>query len=276
MERMPIFVSWSGVRSHEAAKALSDFLPRALQMVSPWLSSDSIRSGTRWFDELSEVLGHYELCVAVLTEDNLDSRWIHFETGAIARELGRARVIPFLIGVTPGQVGSPLQHFNSVSADKDGTYRLVADLNDLLGEAKVESHILELAFGAAWPAFSERLDQLPEPTHEAPPPPSTEDVLVAMDNRLEGIEAMLSSSAPSRSERGYVIDADAVWEIAGRWADGNPASELKPGDRVVHKKWGVGTVLDLRGSGDKQEVTIDFSTVGEKTLLMAWAPLRMF
>jgi DNA helicase-2/ATP-dependent DNA helicase PcrA len=49
---------------------------------------------------------------------------------------------------------------------------------------------------------------------------------------------------------------------------------LRIGDDVNHRKWGEGVVLDLRGSGDKTEVVVRFPSVGEKTLLLAWAPLE--
>ena len=49
---------------------------------------------------------------------------------------------------------------------------------------------------------------------------------------------------------------------------------LKVGDDVVHGKWGEGVVLELRGSGDKAEATIRFPHLGEKQLLLAWAPLK--
>jgi len=51
-------------------------------------------------------------------------------------------------------------------------------------------------------------------------------------------------------------------------------SGLKTGDDIVHKKWGEGIILDIRGAGDKAEATIRFPSVGEKTLLLAWAPLE--
>ncbi|MEM9133485.1 MAG: DNA helicase PcrA [Actinomycetota bacterium] len=55
---------------------------------------------------------------------------------------------------------------------------------------------------------------------------------------------------------------------------GGAESDLKVGDDVHHRKWGEGVILDLRGSGDKTEVVVRFPSVGEKTLLLAWAPLE--
>ncbi len=49
---------------------------------------------------------------------------------------------------------------------------------------------------------------------------------------------------------------------------------LSPGDDVKHKAWGAGVVLSVNGSGDRAEAVISFSSVGEKRLLLAWAPLE--
>lgn len=47
------------------------------------------------------------------------------------------------------------------------------------------------------------------------------------------------------------------------------------GDKVVHKKWGVGTVVSIRGSGDSLELDIAFpSPVGIKRLLAQFAPIQ--
>ncbi len=49
---------------------------------------------------------------------------------------------------------------------------------------------------------------------------------------------------------------------------------IRVGDDVRHAKWGEGVVVDLRGEGDKAEATVNFPSVGEKQLLLSWAPLE--
>ncbi len=49
---------------------------------------------------------------------------------------------------------------------------------------------------------------------------------------------------------------------------------LSPGDDVKHKAWGAGVVVSVSGAGDRAEAVISFSSVGEKRLLLAWAPLE--
>ena len=51
-------------------------------------------------------------------------------------------------------------------------------------------------------------------------------------------------------------------------------ADLKIGDDVEHAIFGEGVVIELRGSGDKAEVTVRFAERGTKHLALAWAPLK--
>jgi DNA helicase-2/ATP-dependent DNA helicase PcrA len=55
---------------------------------------------------------------------------------------------------------------------------------------------------------------------------------------------------------------------------GAEAIGLKVGDGVRHAKWGEGVILDIEGQGDKAEAIVNFSGLGEKRLLLSWAPLE--
>ena len=49
---------------------------------------------------------------------------------------------------------------------------------------------------------------------------------------------------------------------------------LKLGDDVNHAQWGEGVIIDVEGTGDKAEAVVHFPSVGEKRLLLSWAPLE--
>ena len=49
---------------------------------------------------------------------------------------------------------------------------------------------------------------------------------------------------------------------------------LEAGDKVVHGKWGEGTVLETAGAGEDAEAVVQFPTVGRKKLLLRMAPLK--
>jgi len=56
-----------------------------------------------------------------------------------------------------------------------------------------------------------------------------------------------------------------------------PSSPIKPynaGEQVHHRKWGQGTILEVRGKGDNAELKIEFTGQGIKTLLARYAPLE--
>ena len=42
---------------------------------------------------------------------------------------------------------------------------------------------------------------------------------------------------------------------------------------MIHERWGEGVVTTVSGMGDDAEATISFSDVGEKRVLLAYAPL---
>jgi DNA helicase-2/ATP-dependent DNA helicase PcrA len=55
---------------------------------------------------------------------------------------------------------------------------------------------------------------------------------------------------------------------------GAEALGLRVGDDVRHTKWGEGVILDIIGQGEKAEAVVRFPSVGEKRLLLSWAPLQ--
>ena len=59
----------------------------------------------------------------------------------------------------------------------------------------------------------------------------------------------------------------------GRDALGHEPLPVVEGDTVIHAKWGEGVVVSLSGSGQRTEATIAFDEVGEKRVLLAYAPL---
>ena len=61
---------------------------------------------------------------------------------------------------------------------------------------------------------------------------------------------------------------------AGPQSSGAHLLGIAVGDDVRHNKWGEGVVLHVEGRGDKTEAVVRFPEVGEKRLLLAWAPLE--
>lgn len=86
---------------------------------------------------------------------------------------------------------------------------------------------------------------------------------------LKEVPDALLKSAPKRQRRKPADRAAA----SGPRATVAPG-EVGPGDRVRHDKWGLGTVREVVGEGDRAEAEVMFDTQGKKRLLLAWAPLE--
>jgi DNA helicase II / ATP-dependent DNA helicase PcrA len=87
-------------------------------------------------------------------------------------------------------------------------------------------------------------------------------------------EAVVSAALRSdeRSERNHPAAPGGAGAPAG--ARGAEKMVLRVGDDVGHETFGEGVVLDVIGEDDRAEAVIRFRDVGEKRLLLAWAPLR--
>jgi DNA helicase-2/ATP-dependent DNA helicase PcrA len=42
----------------------------------------------------------------------------------------------------------------------------------------------------------------------------------------------------------------------------------------MHERWGEGVIVQMTGNGEDAEATIRFADVGEKRVLLAYAPLK--
>jgi DNA helicase II / ATP-dependent DNA helicase PcrA len=64
------------------------------------------------------------------------------------------------------------------------------------------------------------------------------------------------------------------WAGSGGPAAARPApASVSEGDTVVHERWGEGVVISVSGNGEGAVATIAFPQVGEKRVLLAYAPL---
>ena len=121
---MSVFICWSHTRSHKIALAVETLLKG---MHVPVFVSDHIEKGATWFGSIQEKLNKAEIGIVCLTSENLESPWLHFESGALARELpsqskaiagtgeSPGRLFTVLHGVTAAEVTGPLSAYQATS-----------------------------------------------------------------------------------------------------------------------------------------------------------------
>ncbi len=128
-----VFVSWSGDRSHEVAKALHKLLKAVLAArARPWVC-DLVEAGKNEIDEIRGELSKARFGIFCITRENQINPWLHFEAGAIAKDPKYARVVPYLVDDFDGDIWTPFRDnsFKPVSANRSGTLTLLRDLATL-------------------------------------------------------------------------------------------------------------------------------------------------
>ncbi len=87
---------------------------------------------------------------------------------------------------------------------------------------------------------------------------------------MPAVEVLESDSVPLPRPAGGRWREVAIHESAGAGVH----LGLKAGDRVRHPKWGEGQIEGIVGAGGDGLVTIDFPNVGQKMLMLKYAPLE--
>ncbi len=157
---MKVFISWAGPLSEQVACVLRDWLPAVIPPVQPWVSSEDIEKGARWFAQLSNELDSTSFGILCVVPGNLDSLWLTFEAGALSRSIGASRVSPLLFGVFPSDLRGPISQFQATRYEENDLRRLVLSINKSCGDQGLSQDRLDHAFRICWPGLRERLDPL--------------------------------------------------------------------------------------------------------------------
>jgi TIR domain len=214
---MRIFISWSGDRSKAVASALKVWLKDVFQTVEPWMSSHDILPGDQWLSELREALELSHFGILCLTLENLKAPWLLFEAGCLAKAMAPARVVPYLFGLSHGDLLFPVNQFQYAQSGKDGDFQLAQSINRSTSPPLLEAQYLNKAFTKWWPDLKKKLKRIP-PVPMTLQPRTDRELLEEMLELLRWRPQVSSTPAPITRQEGssHVTpaiegDPNAVW-----------------------------------------------------------------
>ena len=197
---MKIFISWSGERSNVLAQALHDSLPLVLHYVKPWLSHADIRAGDRWAQEVAKELESSNFGIICVTPENLNSAWILFEAGALAKSLEGGKVIPLLLGLELSDISGPLSQFQAKKLGKDGLAEIVQSINQSASSPEPEDRWRRL-FASLWSSeIEKKIEAIPAQAPGEKRARPQHEILEELVTTVRGVEGRFRELEDSVSE----------------------------------------------------------------------------
>lgn len=171
---MHIFISWSKPRSRQVAEAVDDWLNRMfMYSVDTFMSENDIEAGVDWFRHITGNLAKAQFGIVCVTPENLDSRWLNYEAGALANHLtprtdgsepDQVRVVPLVWGMKKTNVIGPLGNRHAVELNEIGMRSIATSVNseiEAIHGTRVEGSVLDKQFVSLWPEVDTQLTTIP-------------------------------------------------------------------------------------------------------------------
>jgi len=188
--KLKIFISWSMPLSHEVAKLLREWLPREIQDVEPWVSSEDIEKGTYWTEEIVRNLDEAVVGIIVVTPENHERTWLNFEAGALARYItasGGRVLSPLLVNMEATSFQGPLNTLQVTPFEKEEIHALLQAINRRIRSPLNDNHLRD-ELDDKWHLLSDGVDRAISRSDVAEP--DTLDVNDMLGEILTGIREL--------------------------------------------------------------------------------------
>ncbi|MCZ2815239.1 toll/interleukin-1 receptor domain-containing protein [Modestobacter sp. VKM Ac-2984] len=227
---MNVFLSWSGSKSKDVARALRQWLPNVIQGIrEPWMSDRDLAAGVKWDKSITEALDATDIGIICVTRENQEKVWLNFEAGAISRSVEdrEGRVIPLLIDFAePTDLKGPLSTFQAVQADRAGIESVLTAI-DALSTSPLGEIRLAATLEVWWPRLEDELKGIANShavadSADVPAERDPEDMLREVLSLVRGLTRQVpgGAAAPELTSGRELRDsvdrlANVVWEILG-------------------------------------------------------------
>jgi hypothetical protein len=217
-----VFISWSGATSRAVATALRDWLPQVINAINPWMSSEDIEKGGRWFSDMTGQLKDIKLGILCLTPNNLEAPWILFEAGALSKTVEGTFVCPFLFRLESSELKGPLAQFQATKAEKEETRKLLRTINRAIQNPTLTDTQLDKAFNKWWEDLEKALKVIPASAEKPRPTRTDTDMLeeilalvrdLGRQSRQQHLESLQKSLLGELTPEG--LTESALWHDFG-------------------------------------------------------------
>ncbi len=256
MEKLKVFITWSGEKSKAVAVALRDWLPLVIQSIDPWMSEEDMRKGVIWRSKLAEQLRDTNVGIICLTPENLDAGYILFEAGALSKLAEESYVCTYLINLNKGDIGGPLSSFQHTVADKDDTKKMIRTINEALKENALTETQVDRLFEKWWPDLDLALTKLPSDEVGHKPPRSDSEKIDEILDLVRSL-ARQKSSIPSAGE---ILTLPSYNEIVAQYLASNQPIKYDFDEKYRHSKEAnnrLGRKLKRKAMNNDQEESED-------------------
>jgi hypothetical protein len=176
---MKVFLGWSGGRSYEVAKAFEEWLPKVIQAIDPFISSE-IPKGKRWGAVIADELEDTKVGIICVTKENLNENWILFEAGALSKTKD-AYVCTFLLDLKSTDIEEPLASFQHTTFEKEDIRKLMDTINETVEKSRERSlreDLLNSTFDKFWSGIEAKLkDIVAKPSEVVLPSRDPQDMI---------------------------------------------------------------------------------------------------
>jgi TIR domain len=204
---MKVFISWSGERSRLLAQALHWWLPLVLHYVKPWMSDADVSAGDRWSTVIAKELETSNFGIICITPENLQSPWVMFEAGALAKAMQGSKVIPLLFNLEIREISGPLAQFQAKKFNRDGVEEVIGSINKSTESGVSEERTKQL-FSPLWPELEKKLAEIPTNAPAVKHSRSQHEILEelvsgvrGLDGRFRDVENMVMEQGPRMRRR---------------------------------------------------------------------------
>jgi hypothetical protein len=183
---MKLFLSWSGERSREIALAFRDWLPLVLHYAEPWVSDADVEAGDRWSQSVATELAATNFGLLLVTSENVESPWLLFEAGALAKSLDAGKVIPALLDLDYADIAGPLAQFQAKKLNREGILEILHSIQGS-SDSRIPDESLRQLFDVLWDVLDAKLQKIAE---EAPKKRKARPQSEVLEELVSGIRSL--------------------------------------------------------------------------------------